>query len=537
MTNDMLIALFGGMALLLYGMQLVGEGLQQAAGGRMRHILSNITNNRIKGMLAGAFITAVVQSSSATTVMLVGFAGSGLMTLAQSVSVILGADVGTTVTVQLIAFKFFDYALLLVGVGFLLIFLCRRKVLKSVGQAILGFGFIFFAMKIMSDAMVPLRDSEVMKILLVSLGSHPLLGLILSAAFSALVHSSAATIGLAITLSLQGLMPLTAAIPVIFGANVGTCVTALASAIGTHTEAKRVAMAHIFFKVTGVLLFLPFIAPFAWLAEMTASDVPRQIANAHTLFNVGITVLFMPFAAALARLIAALVPESKEGEGAFRSKYLDERMLDAPALALGQAHREALRMADIVSEMLTKTIDAITRQDPELVEFIQERDNQVDTLERDIKHFLTKLSQEGLSEEQSKREIDLLSFVNNLENIGDIVDRNLMELAKKKLSKGARFSEPGAQEIALLHKQVLQNLEMAIAAFAGSDRVLAQQVLERKLEISQTERKFRQAHIERLHEGYRESIDTSEIHLDVLTNLKRINSHITAVAYPILEVS
>jgi phosphate:Na+ symporter len=537
MTNAMLIALFGGMALLLYGMQLVGEGLQQAAGGRMRHILSNITNNRFKGMLAGAFITAVIQSSSATTVMLVGFASSGLMTLAQSVSVILGADVGTTVTVQLIAFKFFDYALLLVGAGFLLIFACRRKVLKSVGQAILGFGFIFFAMKIMSDAMVPLRDSEVMKILLVSLGNQPILGLILSAAFSALVHSSAATIGLAITLSLQGLMPLSAAIPVIFGANIGTCVTALASSIGTHTEAKRVAMAHVFFKVAGVLLFLPFIAPFARLAEMTASDVPRQIANAHTLFNVGITALFLPFASALARLIAALVPESKGKEGLFRSKYLDDRMLDAPALALGQAHREALRMADIVSEMLAKTIDAFRQQDPELVEFIEDKDNQVDTLERDIKHFLTKLSQQGLSEEQSKREIDILSFVNNLENIGDIVDRNLMELAKKKLSKGARFSEPGAQEIVLLHTKVQQNLELAIAAFASSDRVLAQQVLERKLEISQSERKFRQAHIERLHEGYRESIDTSEIHLDVLTNLKRINSHVTAVAYPILEGS
>ena len=536
-TNAMLIALFGGMALLLYGMQLVGEGLQQAAGGRMRHILSGITNSRIKGMLAGAFITAVIQSSSATTVMLVGFASSGLMTLAQSVSVILGADIGTTITVQLIAFKIFDYALLLVGVGFTLIFVSRRKVLKFFGQAVLGFGFIFFAMKVMSDAMVPLRDSEVFRLLLISLSDQPFLALIVAATFSALVHSSAATIGLAITLSLQGLIPLTAAIPVIYGANIGTCVTAFASSIGTHTEAKRVAMAHVFFKVVGVLVFFPFITPFARLAEMTAGDVPRQIANAHTLFNVGITVLFLPFAAALARVISVLVPESTEGEGVFKSKYLDERVLDTPALALGQAHREALRMADIVSEMFTKTIDTFTREDPELIERIEEKDNQVDTLDRDIKHYLTKLSQQSLTGEQSKREIGILSFVNNLENIGDIVDKNLMELAKKKLNKGARFSDAGAQEIALLHKNVQQNLELAIAAFAGGDPVLAQQVLERKLELSQTERRFRQAHIERLHAGFRESIDTSEIHLDILTNLKRINSHITAVAYPILETA
>ncbi|HSC70642.1 MAG TPA: Na/Pi cotransporter family protein, partial [Candidatus Methylomirabilis sp.] len=308
MTNLMLITLFGGMALLLYGMQLVGEGLQQAAGGRMRRILGSITNNRFKGMMVGAFITAVIQSSSATTVMLVGFASSGLMGLPQTIGVILGADIGTTVTVQLIALQIFDYALVLVGVGFLLIFSCRRKIFKYVGQAILGFGFIFFAMKIMSDAMVPLRQSELVKTLLVSLGDQPLLGLIVAATFSALVHSSAATIGLAITLSLQGLLPLSAAVPVIFGANIGTCATALASSIGTNPEAKRVAMAHTFFKVVGVLIFLPFITPFVRLVELTAHDVPRQIANAHTLFNVGITAIFLPFSAVLARFISALVP-------------------------------------------------------------------------------------------------------------------------------------------------------------------------------------------------------------------------------------
>jgi len=535
MTNLMLIALFGGMALLLYGMQLVGEGLQLAAGGRMRKILSSITNNRFKGMMVGAFITAVIQSSSATTVMLVGFASSGLMDLTQTIGVILGADIGTTVTVQLIAFQIFDYALLLVGIGFLLIFTSRRKIFKYVGQAILGFGFIFFAMKIMSEAMVPLRQSPIVKTLLVSLGDQPLLGIIVAAIFSALVHSSAATIGLALTLSLQGLFPLAAAIPVIFGANIGTCATALASSIGTKPEAKRVAMAHIFFKVMGVLVFLPFIRPFVRVVELTATEVPRQIANAHTLFNVGITALLLPFSAVLARFISSLVSEDKEGGGLFGPRYLDEHMLETPALALGQATREALRMADIVSEMFTKTVATFSGEDVELIEFVQERDDQVDTLDREIKHYLTKLSQQSLTAEQSKREIGILAFANNMENIGDIVDKNLMDLAKKKLSKAVHFSEPGLKEIVLLHKKVLQNLELAISAFASNDPALAQQVLEHKLEISQTERKFRQAHIQRLHEGYRESIDTSEIHLDVLTNLKRINSHVTAVAYPILE--
>lgn len=535
MTNLMLITLVGGVVLLLYGMRLVGEGLQLAAGGRMRHILGSITSNPFKGMLVGAFITAVIQSSSATTVMLVGFASSGLMDLTQTIGVILGADVGTTVTVQLIAFNVFDYALLLVVVGYLLISTTKRKIFKYVGQAILGFGFIFFAMKIMSEAMVPLRQSEVVKALLVSLGDHPVLGIIVAAVLSAMVASSAATIGLAITLSLQGLIPLHAAVPVIFGANIGTCATALASSIGSHTEAKRVAMAHILFKVIGVLVFLPFIQPFVRLVQLTADDVPRQIANAHSLFNVGITALFLPFSLLFARVISDLVPEGKEGEGLFRAKYLDEHMLETPALALGQATREALRMADIVSDMLARTIGALSTDDPELIELIEEKDNQVDTLDREIKHYLTKLAQQSLTDEQSRREFGILYFVNNMEDIGDIVDKNLMELAKKRLSKGVHFSDPGWNEIASLHKKVLQNLELAISAFASNDPALARQVLEHKLEISQAERKIRQAHVQRLCEGYQEAIDISEIHLDVLTNLKRINSHVTAVAYPILE--
>ena len=428
MTNVMLITLVGGVVLLLYGMRLVGEGLQLAAGGRMRQILGSITNNPFKGMLVGAFITAVIQSSSATTVMLVGFASSGLMDLTQTIGVILGADIGTTITVQLIAFHIFDYALLLVVVGYLLIFTTKRKLFKYVGQAILGFGFLFFAMKVMSDAMVPLRQSEVVKALLVSLGDHPVLGIIVAAILSALVASSAATIGLAITLSLQGLIPLHAAIPVIFGANIGTCATALASSIGAETEARRVAMAHIFFKVVGVLVFLPFIQPFVRLVALTADDVPRQIANAHSLFNFGITALFLPFSHLLARVISDLIPAGKEGEGFFKAKYLDERMLETPALALGQATREALRMADIVSDMFARTIGALSTDDPELIEFIEEMDNQVDTLDREIKRYLTKVSQQSLTDEQSKREFGILAFVNNMEDIGDIVVKNMLFL-------------------------------------------------------------------------------------------------------------
>jgi len=536
MTNVMLFALFGGMCLLLHGMRLAGEGLQLAAGARLRQVLSTLTKSRLRGMVVGTFVTAIIQSSTATTVMLVSLVNSGLMNLMQAMAVILGADIGTTLTVQLLAFNVFDYALVLVGLGFLLRALPRRRLAQYFGQAVMGFGFIFFAIKLMADAMVPLRANPIFIALIADLGDRPFLGILIAALFSAVVHSSAATIALALTLALQGGMTLPAALPIILGANIGTCATAVASSIGTSAEAKRVALAHTLFKGLGVLLFLPFLEPFAGLVALTAAEAPRQIANAHTLFNVILAFFFLPFMSLGARLMRALVPDAPEAEGTFRPRYLDEKMLETPAMALGQATREALRMGDIVSDMLRKSIETFGIPDPEKIEGIEQRDDHVDLLDREIKHYLTKLSQQNLTQEESQREMAILSFINNMENIGDIIDRNLMEKAKEKFYKGANFSEKGHREIVELHSRICENLDCGIAAFASHDVTLARRILDRKREISQVERTYRQNHIQRLHDGYRETIDTSEIHLDVLTNLKRINSHITAIAYPILGV-
>ena len=295
------------------------------------------------------------------------------------------------------------------------------------------------------------------------------------------------------------------------------------------------ALAHILFKVAGTLVFLPFLGPFARAVQWTAADVARQIANAHTLFNLTITVVFLPFTLLFANLLAYLVPEAQAKDGLFRARYLEERMLEAPALALGQATREALRVGDIVSEMLAQSMPALSRNDPDLVDLIEEKDNQVDALYRDIKHYLTRLSGERLTDIQARRKLTILAFADNMESIGDIVDRNLMELAKKRLRRGVRFSDPGIQEIEALHKQVLQSTELAIAAFGSNDPTLARRVLDQKQEIGRNGRALRQAHIQRLHDGLRESMETSEIHLDILTNLQRISSHLGAIATPILE--
>ncbi len=530
-----LLALFGGMALLLYGIRLSGDALQRAAGGRLRHLLTGLARSRVVALVSGATATALIQSSAATTLMLIGFVSAGLMTFRQTLGVILGADIGTTFTVQLLAFKVTEYSLLLVGLGFVIAFVARRRVVKDIGQAVLGFGLIFLGLKLILDGVGPLKTNPLAGELIASVADSPALTVLVAAGFSALVTSSAATIGLALALASEGLLGLRGAVAVVVGANVGTCATALAAAIGASAEAKRVAAAHIAFKLLGAAFAIPLIGPFTALVASTALDPARQIANAHTLFNVGISLVFLPFTPVAARAIEMLVPDDQEADNPFRSRYLDERALDQPSLALGQATREALRMADVVQGMLRDVVPVFRTDARELLEDVERRDDQVDFLEREIKLFLTRLGGETMSTDLSRKEIALISVIGNLENIGDIIDKNLMELARKKLYGGRRFSEAGWAEILEFHGMVSKNLERALAAFAANDRILAQEVLDQRPLMRQRERELRESHLGRLRAGLAESLETSEIHLDVLTNLKRISSHVSALAFPILE--
>jgi phosphate:Na+ symporter len=530
-----LLSFFGGMALLLYGIQLAGDSLQRAAGARLRSLLTGLSRNRLTALLSGAAVTAIIQSSAATTVMLIGFVSAGLMAFRQTLGVILGADIGTTFTVQLIAFKITDYAVLLIGLGFTVMFLGGRRITKDLGQAILGFGLVFLGLKLILDGAAPLRDNPLAVQLLAAVADSPTIAVLTAAVFSALVHSSAATIGLALALASEGLLHLGGGVAIVLGANIGTAVTALMASVGTSAEAKRVAVAHIAFKVLGVALVFPFIGPFTTLVAGSAADPARQIANAHTFFNIGISLFFLPFAGVATRAIEAVVPDDQPGENPFRTRYLDERSLDQPSLALGQATREALRMADVVQGMLRDVPTVFTKNDQELLEEVERRDDQADFLEREIKLFLARLRREAMGADLSRREIGLISFIGNLENIGDIIDKNLMELARKKLYHARRFSEAGWAEILEFHGMVTKNLERALAAFAAGDRALAQEVLDQRPVMRQRERDLRESHLHRLRAGLAESLETSEIHLDILTNLKRISSHVSALVFPILE--
>jgi len=533
-ANLILFNLLGGVSLLLYGMRLAGEGLQAAAGSRLRLWLGTLTDRRLVGVLVGAVVTAVIQSSSATTVMLVGLASAGFMSLQQTLGVILGADVGSTLTVQLIAFHALDYSLLLIGLAVPMMFVTRRKQVNYLGQVLLGFGLLFLGMKLIAETAGPLRGSPLFQELLISLVDAPLLVTILSVAFTAVIQSSSGTIGIALAFAGQGLVPLTLAIPIIIGANIGTSGTALISSIGANVEARRVAVAHALFKIIGAIVIFPFIPWFAWVVQLIGGDISRQIANAHTLFNVLIVVLLIPFTHPLARLIRRFLPDEPRAEAVGEPRYLGEQVLDSPALAISQATRETLRLADITQSMLHDSLTVLERDDEVLLEDVIRRDDQVDRLNAAIKQYLTRLAEQNLSPELSQQEMSLLYVISDLEHIGDIISKSLMLLARKKIEGRHLLSAEGQQEIRTLHAQVSENLDQAIAAFAGQNFEIAQGVLRRKVLVNQMERELRQAHIERLHKGLRESIDTSAIHLDVLNDLKRINSHATNIAYVVM---
>ena len=530
-ANQVLFALLGGTALLLYGVRLVGEGLQRAAGTRLRHVLSTLTGDRFRALLVGAGVTAVLQSSSATTVMLVGFASAGLLSLRQTIGVILGADIGTTVTVQLLAFNLLGFAPLVVFLGWLL-YTAFSGTIRYVGQAVLGFGFLFLGMSLIADGTVPLKQSALFGDIFQALVAQPLILFLVAAVFSAVVRSSAATLGIALSFATSGLMNLDGAMPMIFGANVGTAATALVAAVGANAEARRVAAAHAIFKVVGVLIFLPFSVIFADLVRHTTDDPARQIANAHSLFNVILAFLFLPGTRVAADVFTRLIPDTGRREAG--AMYLNPNVLDTPAVALGQATRELLRLGDVVLQSLRDSIVVFERDDERLMKEIVRRDDLIDRLEEDIKQYVVKLREQSLTEDQSQRESALLFTVVNLEEIGDVIEKDLMELAEKKMRGHYRFSAQGWSEIVDLHTKVVENLELAISAVATQDKGIAEKVVRHKSNINLMERRLRQTHMDRLHEGLRETIDTSSIHLDVLAALKRANSLVAGIAYAVL---
>lgn len=491
---DLFMGLFGGLALFLYGMERLAQTLKTLAGDRMRAILRALSNRRVMGLLTGAGVTAVIQSSSVTTVMLVGFVSANLMSLSQSIGVILGADIGTTITAQIIAFKVTKYALLLVAVGFLIAFTTKRQRHKDLGFMVMGLGLIFFGMAVMSDAMHPLRDYPPFMQLMGSM-SHPLLGVLVGTAFTALVQSSSAAMGVIIVLATQGVISLEAGITLALGANVGTCATAGLAAIGKPREAVRVAVAHVLFKVLGVVLILPFVAPFAELVAgltpspdglsgqaLLAETVPRQVANAHTLFNVGIAVLFLPFTTQFARLVTRMVPDRPHAEeqAIIEAKYLNKILLRAPGLALHAARNEIERIGQRVGDMLAQVVPASLRGDLAAFEEVARREAEVDILYERVVEFLGAISRGSLTDDQTSELLRLMKIANHLETIGDIVESDLVVLGRRVAEGKVRVSAATGDKLLALHEAVVSAVRSAVRAVVEDDPELAAEVRKEK---------------------------------------------------------
>ena len=529
----MMLGLVGGLVIFLFGIKFGGRGLQKAAGKRLRDAVCKLTGNRLMGLITGVIVTVIIQSSSATTAMMVSFANAGIIVLHQSLGVILGADIGTTLTVQLIAFRIFDYALLIVAFGFVL-FIGRAQRYSRLGQIIMGFGLLFFGMSIMSGSVEPVKDHPAFLSFMLGVQRHPLLAIVLSAVFTAIIQGSAATIGLILTFAFQGVIDLGTAIPLVLGANIGTCATALLASLGSTAEGRRIAWAHTFFKVVGVIVLLPFLDQFTGLIAATGPSITRQIANAHSLFNVGAALVFIPFVRPWARLFRFLVKEDEAPVVTFKPVYLDQRVLDTPSLALGQATRETLRMADITYDVFSRSIDVFLKDDEALRERLIEDDDKIDTLEEAITPYLTAISQKEMSDEEAERAVSLLFIVKNLELIGDIVSKSLMDLGLKKIAVSPRFSNDALERIGEYHREIEKTFQMAIDSFASLDRKLADEVVERKSRMNVLERELHKEHLSLLRGSKDEVIETSTIFLDVISDLKRVNSYASGIAYAVL---
>jgi phosphate:Na+ symporter len=528
-----LIGIVGGLAIFLFGIKFGGRGLQKVAGHTLRDTVCKLTANRFLGLITGVVVTVILQSSSATTAMMVSFANAGIIMLSQALGVILGADIGTTLTVQLIAFKIFDYALLIVAIGFVL-FLAKSRRYSRFGQIIMGFGMLFFGMSVMATAVAPAKDHPVFVGLMLDVERSVGLAIMTSAIFTAIVQSSAATIGLVLTFAFQGVISIEAAIPLVLGANVGTCATALLASLGSTAEGRRIAWAHTFFKIVAVLLLLPFLGKFTAFVTSTAPSLTRQIANAHSLFNIGAALLFIPFVKPWAAVFRFMVKEEEVSVTAFKPVYLDQRVLAAPSLALGQATRETLRMADLTYSLYSQSIDVFLKDDETLRTRLIEDDDQIDTLEEAITPYLTALSETEMSDDDAERAVSLLFIVKNLELIGDIVSKSLMDLALKKITVSPKFSSEALERIREYHEEIERTFQMAIDSLASQNKKLASEVVERKSKMNLLEREFHREHLSLLGGDKEEVVATSTIFLDVISDLKRINSYASGIAYAVL---
>jgi phosphate:Na+ symporter len=538
MGSLVLLDLMGGVALLLWGLHMVQSGILRAFGPGLRRVLAGALSNRLAAFAAGIGLTALLQSSTATALITSSFTAEGLVSLVPALAIMLGANVGTTLIVQVLSFNIAAIAPVLFIFGLVAFRGGARSRIKDIGRVFIGLGLMLLALHILLDTLAPAEDAPGARVVMSAITGDPVLCIILGAAVTWAVHSSVATVLLIMSLAYAHFVTPFAALALVLGANLGSAINPVfEGARRDNPASSRLPLGNLINRLVGVLLVAPFLRPITETLQPWQPDLAKLTAEFHIAFNVATAVIFIGLLDGMAVLLKRVLPDRIREADPSRPRYLDESALETPSLALADAARETLHMGDHVEVMLRKVMAAMMTNDRALVDQVSRMDNAVDSLDEAIKLYVTKLTRGSLDDHEGQRAMEIISFAVNLEHIGDIIDKNLSELATKKIKRRFQFSPEGAEELSAFHKRTMDSLWIAFGVFMSGDVNEARKLLTEKAALRNAELAATERHLERLREGRPETIETTSLHLDVLRDLRRIHSHICSVAYPVLDAA
>ena len=538
MGSLVLLDLMGGVALLLWGLHMVHSGILRAFGPDLRRLLARALNNRFTAFAAGIALTALLQSSTATALITSSFTAEGLVALVPALAIMLGANVGTTLIVQVLSFNLAAAAPVLFIFGLVGFRSGARSRIKDIGRVSIGLGLMLLALHILLDTLVPAENAPGMRVFMNAITGDPILCIIIGAVITWAAHSSVASVLLVMSLAYAHFISPSASLALVLGANLGSAINPVFEGARRDNPASyRLPLGNLINRLAGVLLVTPFLRPITEALQAWQPDLAKLTAEFHIAFNVATAIIFIGLLDGMAMLLKKILPDRARETDPSRPRYLDESALETPSLALADAARETLHMGDHVEVMLRKVMAAIMTNDRALVDQVSQMDNSVDSLDEAIKLYVTKLTRGSLDEREGRRAMEIISFAINLEHMGDIIDKNLSELATKKIKRRFQFSPEGAEELTAFHKRTTDSLRVAFGVFMSGDVNEARKLLAEKAVLRNTELAATEKHLDRLREGRPETIETTSLHLDVLRDLRRIHSHICSVAYPVLEAT
>jgi phosphate:Na+ symporter len=538
MGTMVLLDLMGGVALLLWGLHMVHSGILRAFGPDLRTLLAKTLSNRFSALAAGIGLTALLQSSTATALITSSFAAEGLVALVPAMAIMLGANIGTTLIVQVLSFNIAAVAPVLFIVGLVAFRQGPRSRIKDIGRVCIGLGLMLLSLHILLDTLAPAEQAPGLRIVMEGITGDVVLCILIGAAITWLVHSSVASVLLIMSLAYAHFVPAEAALALVLGANLGSAINPVFEGARRDNPASyRLPVGNLLNRVVGVVLVAPFLPALSRYGQTIEPDLARLVAGFHMVFNLGTALVFIGPLDGVARLLERLFPERARDADPARPRYLDETALETPSLALADAARETLRMGDTVEQMLRNVMAAMMTNDRALVDQVSRMDNIVDGLDEAVKLYITKLTRGSLDEREGRRAMEIISFAINLEHIGDIIDKNLSELATKKIKRRFQFSPEGAEELSDFHRQIMNSLRIAFGVFMSGDIAQARALLAQKANLRNAELAAIERHLDRLREGRPETIETTSLHLDVLRDLRRIHSHVCSVAYPVLDAA